>query len=1051
VPDPSRSIRVEDQRAWQILRTHYLISEGFALVLLTAPDEWTLSRIRAHLPELLPTGAALRVVGFESTFQPEVLTQEILGRNLPAHAAPQVWVEAPAPSVSSSDPAMEPWHAAFSYLNRHRNDLPREIPGTLVIAGTPETIHALRESAPDLYSIRSTLLAFDPAPSEPGLSDQPAQKRQRLTAYRRALLAAFRPYQELAIDNFAAAEQAAPDIWDIFVHPACSKEHLRPEDMDIAQRETPPRMPAQDLLPLLAQDDYRRTVLLADPGMGKSTLIQSLIAHLASGRGFSGAAALTGLLPVPLILRDIVPLLPQDQVASWSWDGLLNLLIERYQRDEAAPPLCDSFKDHRDEFRHHLHTDAEIFFLIDGLDEIGDLAKRRQIVNCIQDGIRAANKNTRWLITSREIGYDDAPVDELPHFTAPSIPSNKSQEEKMLEQSKWIIQEKLKQQEYWSGYIIANAKEGSLETTFEDSEVPHETNTGRIYERWPGVSLEDFQRLTSILSTKYIAQRLHLAPFDDKRQDLFTQRWFQHRHSTDYSRELMREVRAHHHDGVRIISRVPNLLCMMNILKRSGKPLPDGRAALYDAIVQAYLGGIDAAYRLRPVLGNTCPFDTAQRRFLLALLGAHMQESRVSGEYSARSREFRKLPNAENEGNILISRPELEQLLIPAIQRMREEGRLVSTHTTAEELDELLHHIASRSGLLIPRSSDEEGNTLYGFTHLSFLEFFAAEWLGMEFDRRQRQLARRSEAQLDEIELSKDDLERLFPPHGPIQHTRESFRDLPALPAWHEPLIFLLESRKADTPTLLRWLFPALHSNQPHVVSKDDQNPTPLLPLDAVQFAINIAQDPEIPLPMSTRQSWWRILWSAYLAWPHAPWEMSESTSWRITPLLLGPATDHAEVLKALIEVYPQAQEQPIPRPAPTLYLYACPHLTSQDLLPLRGLERLEKLYLDGCSGLKCLPDLHALQHLKKLYLMGCTGLNGAKALHGLSGLARLEHLDLDGCTGLERLPDLRALQGLKTLDLRGCTGLEPSAVAALRKTLPKECRIIGPDGKDVK
>ncbi|MBL9132022.1 MAG: hypothetical protein JNG86_12535, partial [Verrucomicrobiaceae bacterium] len=90
-------------------------------------------------------------------------------------------------------------------------------------------------------------------------------KEERLNQYNRALLAAFRPYQELAIDHFAAGDQTAPDIWDIFVHPACAEEHLRPEEMDAAQRETPPRNPAVELLPLLAREDHRRTVLLGDP------------------------------------------------------------------------------------------------------------------------------------------------------------------------------------------------------------------------------------------------------------------------------------------------------------------------------------------------------------------------------------------------------------------------------------------------------------------------------------------------------------------------------------------------------------------------------------------------------------------------------------------------------------------------------------------------------------------------------------------------------------------------------------------------------------------
>ncbi|MCX6847916.1 MAG: NACHT domain-containing protein [Verrucomicrobia bacterium] len=1053
VPDPSRSIRVEDQRAWQILRTHYLISEGFALVLLTAPDEWTLSRIRAHLPELLPAGAALRDVGFESTFQPEVLTQEILGRNLPAHSAPQVWVEAPAPPVSSSDPAMEPWHAAFSYLNRHRNALPREIPGTLVIAGTPETIHALRESAPDLYSIRSTLLAFDPAPSEPGLSDQPAQKRQRLTAYRRALLAAFRPYQELAIDNFAAAEQAAPDIWDIFVHPACSKEYLRPEDMDIAQRETPPRMPAQDLLPLLAQDDYRRTVLLADPGMGKSTLIQSLIAHLASGRGFTGAAALTGLLPVPLILRDIVPLLPQDQVENWSWDSLLNILIERYQRDEAAPPLCDSFKDHRDEFRQIIHTDAKVFFLIDGLDEIGDIAKRRQIVHCIQDGIRAVSKEARWLITSRVIGYEDARVDiKFGWWPMDKADKNLSRIQRPVP---WLNADRgmKKLVQEWRPWIIPG-------TGWED-EYPRvlrniEPERSNQNEEWP---IQDSNEpLLKLRGIGYgcrlpIAQRLYLVPFDDKRQDLFTQRWFQNRHSTDYSHELMREVRAHHHDGVRIISRVPNLLCMMNILKRSGKPLPDGRAALYDAIVQAYLGGIDAAYRLRPVLGNTCPFDAAQRRFLLSLLGAHMQQIRAA--FMVATPEIEEIEIAETsaemegasfgaDGNILISRPELEQLLIPAIQRLLEERRMVSDHTTTELLDELLYHIASRSGLLIPRSSDVEGNTVYGFTHLSFLEFFAAEWLSLEYDRQRNRIVRRTLAQEEGQTLSDAELDHEFPPHGPIQHTRESFRDLPAITAWHEPIIFLLESRKADTPTLLRWLFPALHSHQPHVVSKRDQNPTPLLPLDAVRLAVNLTQDPEIHLPKETRQQWWRRLWFAYLTWPFHPTAGEKPTQWPIAPLLINNNEHRPEVLKALIEVYSSSELTSLAELPPEektgsqaakrhLILFDCVQLTSSDLSQLTILSHLERLLLSNCKGLETLPDLSNLKNLSTLLLVNCSGLHGDNAFDALSKLTQLKLLIIRSCPGLTRLPELGSNKGLSILDLVDNTELHgPEALRGL-------------------
>lgn len=950
-------------------------------------------------------------------------------------------------------------------------------------------------------------------------NQQNHNKESRLAVYRRSLLNAFRPYQELAIDNFAAGEQTSPDVWDIFVHPACSNEHLRPEDMDAAQRETPPRLPAQDLLPLLAQDDHRRTVLLADPGMGKSTLIQSLIAHLASGRVFTGAATLTGLLPVPLILRDLVPQLPPDKVENWRWDDLLTVLIEHYKRDETSPPICDGFKDHGEEFRQIIHTDKAVIFLIDGLDEIGDLNKRRQIVKCLQNGIRTANKEARWLITSRVIGYEDAPVDFVNDKIKVDLQGELIGEAdvKLMKETYQQVCELLRLS--WGnveikGLRVNPGKIGFIPETGDD-EFPSEIS----FVEKGGWKKGKKSAKASVWASLPIAKRLHLAPFDDYRQDLFTKHWFQHRHSMDYSRELMREVRSHHHDGVRIISRVPNLLCMMNILKRSGKPLPDGRAALYDEIVKAYLSGIDAAYRLRPVHGNTCPIEAPQRRFLLALLGAHMQQIRSA--YMQETPELEDIGEVEtkqemaggsfgSDGNILISRPELELLLSPAIQRMREEGQLHSTHTTNELLDELLHHIASRSGLLIPRSSDAEGNTVYGFTHLSFLEFFAAEWLSLEFDRQRNRIVRRTLAQEEGQTLSDAELDHEFPPHGPIQHTRESFRDLPAITAWHEPIIFLLESRKADTPTLLRWLFPALHSHQPHVVSKEDQNPTPLLPLDAIQLAVNLTQDPEIHLTKETRQQWWRRLWFAYRTWPFHPAAREKATQWPIAPLLINNNEHRPEVLKALIEIYSSSEMTSLAELPPEektgsqaanrdLILFDCVQLTTSDLAQLTILSHLECLMLNNCIGLETLPDLSNLKNLTVLYLVNCSGLHGDNAfdalsaldqlkwliisncpgltrlpelrsnkglqilvlrdnsglhgsapLNGLTRLTELYHLELSGCTGLECLPDLRNLQCLKYLMLDNCTGLKPSAVAALRKTLPKGCQIWGPDGDSV-
>lgn len=1037
------SVPIQEQEGWELLRTHLALADRFSLIVLTAPDEATLNQVRLELKTAVGPDQPRHEIVFQPFAPPRTLTEQILDKQ---HAAPPLhylWVSAPASIHDPEAVDLRAWREAFTYLNHHRNRLRKEIPGTLILAGTPETLATLREYAPDLWSIRSALIQFSSgsmsAPAIRTLAGEVSLKldeligglgpSSRLAAYKRALLAAFSAYQELALDNFAAADQTCPDIWDIFVHPACAENHLRPEEMDAAQREKPPRLPAADLLPLLAQDDHRRTVLLADPGMGKSTLIQALIAHLASGRPLSGAPALTGLLPVPLILRDLVPLLPQDQVAGWTWDSLLTVLIEHYQREETAPLLCEAFKGHEAEFRQFIHTDAKVFFLIDGLDEIGDLAKRQKIVQCIQEGIRAVSNEARWLITSRVIGYEDAPV----HFVSRQFKMNLI--DKTVPRSQhglpWATAERGKKEFIieWQDWMLPGTGWDEDDDTKRESSIPDDDTE---FDEWP--VFPSHQPLLKGFGTSYfcrlpIAQRLYLAPFDDKRQDAFASRWFRHRHSTDHSRELMREVRAHHHDGVRIISRVPNLLCMMNMLKRSGKPLPDGRAALYDEIVKAYLGGIESAYKHKPILGLICPFDPPGRRFLLSLLGAHMQHARSMHMQS--TPETGEIEEAEagvemeggsygTDGNILISRPQLDQLLCPAIQRMCDEGRVSSQHSASKLLDELLHHIASRSGLLIPRSSDAEGNTVYGFTHLSFLEFFAAEWLGKEFDRQRNRIVRRAEATSEGQDLTEAELDSEFPPAGPIHHPRDTFEHLPSQPVWHEPLIFLLESRKADAPTLLRWLFPALHSANREQRTENQEPAKPLLPLDAVRLLVKLTADPEIPISSDKRQAWWFILWDAYLSWPHLAWESRDEKNWPIASLLLERTEHRQEVLDALIAVLPA-------HPRKLLVLYECTTLSSEDLRCFAGVDGLLHLSLAHCTGLKDTAWLASLRQLEILDLGHCSGLKGSQAFQGLAGMKKLKTLNLFNCPGLIDTAPLAELSELETLDLGLCTGLHGS------------------------
>lgn len=661
------------------------------------------------------------------------------------------------------------------------------------------------------------------------------------------------------------------------------------------------------------------------------------------------------------------------------------------------------------------------------------MAKRRQIVQCIQNGFRAVHAEARWLITSRVIGYDDAPVNKIDlaeglHSGIFKFHTARAKSFEPVSAAEFLAKAKA-----WFPYITERYWSSRLQIIV-DREVP----TADFF---------DVVAAYEELLVLPIAQCIYPAPFDDERQDLFTRRWFQHRHGTDHSRELMREVRGHHHDGVRIISRVPNLLCLMNILKRSGKPLPDGRAALYDEIVKAYLGGIDASYRLRPIHGNSCPFDPAQRRFLLCLLGAHMQLVRLAKD------------DDEADGNLLMSRAEIAEVLGPVIEGILRDGRVVIEHSAEELLEELLRHIASRSGLLIPRSTDAKGQTLFGFSHLSFLEFFAAEWLGREFDRQRNRIVRRSEAASDGQELSEEELDQEFPREGPVEHLRRDFEHLPAHPAWHEPLIFLVESRRADAAMLLRWLFPALCSDKPLILSERDET-SPLLRLEAVRLAVKLAHDTEVLLSPETRCHWWQRLWGAYLEW-------DDSHAWNVGRVLLEREELRAEVLEALAAELPRHPGRP-------LELFDCDPLTSADVHMRSGLESVRELGLWFCGRWQDIDALAGLRHLEKLTLFACNGLEDDRAFQGLAGLKslrklRLEHccgfqdtavlrglrqleeLHLSGCEGLGEAGALRGLAGLdrlNLLNLEGCIGLDAAAVRAVRGFIRVECWVKGPDGE---
>jgi hypothetical protein len=141
--------------------------------------------------------------------------------------------------------------------------------------------------------------------------------------------------------------------------------------------------PALDLL----TDQSRRTVVLGDPGAGKSTLAARLAHQIASAHD--------DRVPFLVVLRNVAEALRRGERT------LVDLLTSVA----------------RDPYHVELSTDAVEYLLysgravvlLDGLDELTDVGLRRRVVELV-NGFASYYPLVPVVVTSRRIGYLDAPL-----------------------------------------------------------------------------------------------------------------------------------------------------------------------------------------------------------------------------------------------------------------------------------------------------------------------------------------------------------------------------------------------------------------------------------------------------------------------------------------------------------------------------------------------------------------------------------------------------------------------------------------------------------------
>ena len=150
--------------------------------------------------------------------------------------------------------------------------------------------------------------------------------------------------------------------------------------------------------------------------------------------------------------------------------------------------------------------------------------------------------------------------------------------------------------------------------------------TGYSVKEWAHEKIGNLSS-SEVLSTEMFKIR-RILPFDDSSIAIFCKSWYRAREedkilADECASELISAIRKN--KGTNELARIPNLLTMMALIHRKLAFLPDGRAMLFDSIVDAYLEHID---QQRGITDSKLGLSLFQKKKILSLIAYEMQKLR---------------------------------------------------------------------------------------------------------------------------------------------------------------------------------------------------------------------------------------------------------------------------------------------------------------------------------------------------------------------------------------------------------------------------------------
>lgn len=403
---------------------------------------------------------------------------------------------------------------------------------------------------------------------------------------------------------------------------------------------------------LFELQDSRQLIVLGDPGGGKTTLSNWLAWRLAAGLNSPLPDALNNRVPIPCVLRDM----PADLFnVDVKLADLACSVADKLLSGGAKPAVKEALV-------KRVNQGAYVLIL-DGIDEI-PLDNRVVVSNWIREAYEFGGL---VLATSRIVGYEDGPVDRLETSISHYVPKTYSAK-----------------------------KYGDFESVVDEAMLKEYKN-----------SFAYAARRSEVKGPLRWAHIRYLMPFDQERISVFAENWYRQRCATQQeanqkTTDLL--IALSKSEVTQKLARTPNLLSLMAIVHRERAHLPDGKALLYEEIVNAYINTIDKQRKIAPgdILAQ---YGWKDRKAWLAYVGFKMQAMRSSSAGDSR------------DAGILVDEHDVKQWLKDAMEISGVANPEVAAST-------FLNWVARRSGLLLPR-----GEARYAFVHLSFQEYFCACYL----------------------------------------------------------------------------------------------------------------------------------------------------------------------------------------------------------------------------------------------------------------------------------------------------------------------------------